>query len=884
MSLVHRIANLFSRAKVANDIDAELQSHLEMRIEDNIASGMSPEVARRDAQIRFGNPVVVKEKVTAVDIELRFERVAADIKFAWRLLRRNPAFAAIVVAIMTLSIGAATVSYSVVDVWLVRTLPFRNPHRLMALWRSDLRNPTEPAYFTSWKDYQEWRRDSNVIEEMAGFTWRRYTLKGDVPQRVLAQQATPNLLTMLGVSAQYGRAFTSQDEGENLAVLSYELWQHRFDKSLTVLGHQISLNNRAYTVVGIMPKGFSVPSLAQPDPVDLWVPLASDDPVYKADPTEALGILAYARSGKNIAEVQQELGAISRRSDPATARTQGVLPVGLQADLVRSIRPSLLLLMGAVSLIVFIACFNVAGLLTNRSIERSREISVRTALGAQRSEIIRQLLMEALLLGLLGGACAVFISIVALHYLVILHPFAIASSAPIGLNWRVLLFTASLTMVTTCGFGIVPAIAASRVNLNQALKTGSRSVVGGKGRKRLRTLLLIGQAALSTMLLIAAGLLGRSFLKLESLPLGFEPDHILAATIYAPQEEHGTVAAWNQAREELFRSLRSTPGVKAIGAATHLPFTNVTSFPIVMDGTPTPTPDQAPLAAESLVTPGYFQAMQIPLLRGRTFTHDDRSQNAGVVIINEAAARLLFPNEDPIGKQIRTLDPGRQTSWFQVLGITGDTRSYTYNSMEWKVRPELYFPFDQAEAAGLNKQALGYGQIVVRSVASPSSALKDFRRAIAHVEPGAAAEVQIMTMRVSEMLLPPKLRAAVVGAFAALALLLVAVGLYGLMSQTVLQQSRELGIRMALGAKRTTILKMVLYQGLKVILVGLGLGMVLSLLSTRLLGSFLFNVSAYDPLVFSLVGAVLLGSGAVAAYIPARAGSALDPMKSLQDT
>jgi predicted permease len=883
MSLVNRISNLLSRSRLAEEIDAELQSHIEMRAEDNIAAGMSPEEATRDAKLRFGNPVIVKEKVTAMDVDLRFERILAAVRFAGRLLRRKPLFAAIVVSIMALAISAATVAYSVVDVWLVRTLPFRNPERLVALWRSDLQNPIEPAYFTSWRDYEEWRHDSNSVEEMAGFTWRDYTLKGDVPERVLAQEATPNLLTMLGVATQYGRIFSSSDEGNNLAVLSYDLWQRRFNSSAAVLGSQISLNDRSYTVIGIMARGFNVPSLAQPDPVDVWIPLASDDPRYKADPTEALGILAYIRPGKTLATTQQELGAISRRLDPEMAKTQGILLVGLQADLSRSIRPSLLLLMGAVSLIVFIACFNVAGLLTNRAIERSKEISVRTALGARRIEIVWQLLIEALLLGLISEAFAVLLSSAGLHHLLAMYPFAVPPAEAILINWRVLLFTMGLTALTTCGFGIVPAVAASRVNLNEALKQGSRTVAGGKGRKRLRTILLVGQVTLSVLLLSAAGLLGRSFLRLESLPLGFQPDHILTATIYAPPEEHGTVLAWNQAREELFRALQPVSGVKATGAATHLPFTNVTSYPIAIEGKPLPSPDQAPLVAESLVTPGYFETMQIPWFHGRDLSDEDRAETENVAVINRAAANLLFPNDNPIGKEVRTLDPTGRAPWFRIVGVTGDTRSYTYNSMEWKIHPEIYFSFAQAEAAGLTKQAMDYGQVVVRTSVDPSATSHQFREAIVHVEPSAAAEVQVMTSRVSTMLVQPKLRATIVGIFAFLALLLVGIGLYGLMSQTVLQQTREIGTRMALGAQRSTILAMILHQGLRVVLIGLGIGVVLSLMSTRMLGSFLYSVSAYDPFVFVVVCVALLGLGGLATYLPARAASVLDPIKALQD-
>jgi predicted permease len=854
-----------------------------MRIEDNLAAGMSSEEARRDARLRFGNPAVMKEKVVAMDMNLRLERILADIRFAGRLLRRNPLFASLVVTIMALAIGTASVAYSVVDVWLVRKLPFRDADRLVALWRTDPRNPGEPAYFTSGQDYRNWVHGSSSLEEMAGFTWRRSTLKGSVPELVLTQAATPNLFTMLGASVAYGRVFSTTDRGSNLAVLSNELWQRRFSGSKHVLGSQMALNGNSYTIIGVMPRGFIVPSLAQPDPVDVWVPLAAGDPIFASGATEPLGLLANLRPDRTMHSAQNELAAISQRLDPETAKTQGVLVVGLQADLSRSIRPSLLLLSATVGLILFIACFNVAGLLTSRAIERSKEISVRTALGASRSQIVRQLFIEAALLGLISGVAGIGVSVAGLKFLLTMHPFTVPPPASISINLRILLFTGALTLLTSCAFGLLPAFAASRVNLNSALKQSSRSVSGGKARKHIRTILLTGQVSLSVLLLAGAGLLGRSFLRLESEPLGFQPDHIVTAEIFAPAETHASVEAWSRSRDELFRTLDSMPNIKASGATTHLPFTNAADYPIAVDGRPPAVAGQYPVATESLVTLRYFGTMQIPLLQGRDFTDGDRGGGVNVAIINRQAVQLLFPGEDALGRRVKTADSSGKAAWFSIVGVVGDTRSYTYNSMEWKIRPEIFFPFAQAEAAGLGKNALDYGKIAIRNSADPLTSSRQLRKAIAQVEPNAAAEVHGMNDRVSTMLLQPKLRAAVVGVFAVLALLLVAMGLYGVISQTVMQQKREIGTRMALGAQRSDVRKLILGQGTRVVLIGLGIGVALSLLSTHLLRSFLYNISVFDPFLLGLVCLILLGIGLTAAYIPARYASRLDPVKVLHD-
>jgi predicted permease len=807
MSVVNRILNRFSRTRSAREIDVELQSHIEMRIEDNLPAGMSSEEARQEARLLWESDVV-KEKALAMDMELRLDRILADIKFAARLLRRNPLFASLVVAIMALAIGTASVVYSVVDVWLVRHLPFRNADHLVSLWHTDPRNPGEPAYFTSGQDYRNWVQGSNALQEIAGFTWRPSTLKGSVPERVLTQAATPNLFTMLGASAAYGRVFSTGDRGSNLAVLSNDLWRRRFSASKNVLGAQIALNESSYTIIGVMPRGFIVPSLAQPDPVDVWVPLAADDPIFASDAIKPLGLLADLRSDRTMHSAQDELTAISRRLAPESATTQGVLVVGLQADLSRSIRPSLLLLIATVGLILFIACFNVAGLLTSRAIERSKEISVRTALGASRSQIVRQLFIEAALLGIVSGVAGIGLSAVGLKCLLTMHPFTVPPPAPISINPRILLFTGASTLLTTCAFGLLPSFVSSRVNLNSALKQNSRSFSGGKARKHLRATLLIGQVSLSVLLLVGAGLLGRSFLRLESLPLGFQPDQIATAEIFAPAETHASVEAWNRSRDKLFRTLDAVPNIKASGATTHLPFTNAGEYPIAVDGRPPSVAGQYPVATESLVTPRYFGTMQIALLQGRDFTEGDRSGGANVAIINRQALKLLFPGEDPLGRRIKTADSSGKTAWFSIVGVVGDTRSYTYNSMEWKIRPEIFFPFAQAEAANLGKEAFDYGKIAIRTSVDPLTSLHQLRDAIAQVEPNAAVEIDPINDRVSMMLLEPKLRVAVVGIFAVLALLLVAMGLYGVMSQTVILQTREIGTRMALGAQRSDVLRL----------------------------------------------------------------------------
>jgi predicted permease len=882
MSVVNGILNRFSRTRIARAIDVELQSHIEMRIEDNLAAGLSSEEARQDARLLWES-AVVKEKVLAMDMDLRLDRILADIKFAARLLWRNPLFAFLVVAILALAIGTASVAYSVVDVWLVRELPFRNADRLVSLWRTDPRNPGEPAYFTSGQDYRNWVHGGNSLEEIAGFTWRPSTLKGSVPERVLTQAATPNLFTMLGASAAYGRVFSTADRGSDLAVLSHDLWQRRFKSSRSVLGAQIALNGNSYTIIGVMPKGFIVPSLAQPDPVDVWVPLAADDPIFGSDATKPLGLLADLRADQTMHSAQDELAAMNRRLAPESAITQGVLVVGLQADLSRSIRPSLLLLIATVGLILFIACFNVAGLLTSRAIERSKEISLRTALGASRSQIVSQLFIEAALLGLISGVVGTGASVAGLRFLLTMHPFTVPPPAPISINLRILLFTGESTLLTSCAFGLLPALAASRVNLNSALKQSSRSFSGGKARKHLRAALLTGQVSLSVLLLVGAGLLGRSFVRLESLPLGFQPDHIVTAEIFAPAETHASVEAWSRSRDELFRTLNAMPNIKASGATTHLPFTNAGEYPIAVDGRPPAVAGQYPVATESLVTPRYFGTMQIPLLQGRDFTDGDRSGGANVAIINRQAVQLLFPGEDPLGRRIKTADSSGKTAWFSIVGVVGDTRSYTYNSMEWKIRPEILFPFAQAEAAGLGKDTFDYGKIAIRTSADPLTSLHKLRDAIAQVEPNAAVEIGPMNDRVSMMLLEPKLRVTVVGIFAVLALLLVAMGLYGVMSQTVMQQTREIGTRIALGAQRSDVLRLILGQGSRVVLIGIGIGVALSLLSTHLLRSFLYDISAFDPIVLGTVCLVLLGVGLFAGYIPARHASRLDPVKVLHD-
>jgi putative ABC transport system permease protein len=802
-----------------------------------------------------------------------------DFRYALRLMRRNALFTSIVVTIIAFAIGAATIAYSIIDVWLVRSLPFKDPSQLVNLWRTDPKNPGEPAYFTSWRDYQDWTHNNHSFSEMGGFTWRTQTLKGGLAERVLVQVATPNLFSMMGVSAAKGRTFSSSENGASTAVLSHDLWQRRFGGG-EILGQQIILEQTAYTVVGIMPAGFTIPSVAQAEGVDVWVPLAPDDADYKAQPRAPLAIIGRLNPGVSLNTAQAEMAALNQQIDPAQAKMQGVLVVGLQADLARSIRPSLLLLAGAVIMILLIACFNVAGLLTGRALERSKEMSLRTALGAARMRIVRQLLIEAGVLGLVSGAVGVVLSIVGLRYVLSLQPFDLPPANPVSINPRILLFAALVTLLTIVIFGLLPSLAASRVSLNEALKQSSRSSSAGKSSKYARMVLVVSEVCISLLLLAAAGLLGRSFLRLESAPLGFRPEGVLTAKIYAPAERHPDVEAWGRSRDELFRTLKTLPGVGSAGATTHLPLTNASARTVVVDGKPPVPPGQEPAVAPALATPDYFAAMNVPILEGRSFTDADRKDSLNVAILNKAAEKMLFGGQSALSQKIRLADPAT-SQWFTIVGVVGDTKSYTYNSLEWRVRPEMIFPFAQSETAGFKKEGSDYGMVVVRASGNPAALSRQIRETIAQLEPDTPADLRMMQERVSGMLLQPKLRAVVVGVFGILALLLAASGLYGIMSQNVAQQMREIGTRMALGAQRSNVLGMVLKQGLRVVLLGLAAGIFFSLIFTRLLGSFLYNVNTRDPWVLAAVSFLMLLVGLFSAYFPALRASRLDPITVL---
>lgn len=802
-----------------------------------------------------------------------------DFRYALRLMRRNALFTALVVTIIAFAIGAATVAYSIIDVWLVRSLPFKDSSQLVNLWRTDPKNPGEPAYFTSWRDYQDWMYNNRSFSEMGGFTWRTQTLKGGLAERVLVQVATPNLFSMMGVSAGKGRTFSSSEVGATTAVLSHDLWQRRFGGA-EILGQQITLDQRAYTVVGIMPAGFTIPSVAQAEGVDVWIPLAPDDADYKEQPRAPLAIIGRLKPGVSVNAAQVEMAALNQQIDPVLAKTQGVLVVGLQADLARSIRPSLLLLAGAVVMILLIACFNVAGLLTGRALERSKEMSLRRALGAARIRIIRQLLIEAAVLGTFSGVAGVVLSIAGLRYVLSLQPFDLPPANPVSINPRVLLFAALVTLFTIVIFGLLPSLSASRINLNDALKQSSRSSSAGKSSKYARMALVVSEVCISLLLLVAAGLLGRSFLRLESAPLGFRQEGVLTAKIYAPTERHTDVEAWGRSRDELFRALKVLPGVEAVGATTHLPLTNAAGRSVVVEGKRQVPPGQEPEVAPSLATPDYFTVMAVPVMEGRSFTEADRKGSLNVAILNKAAEKMLFGDQSGVNQKIRLADPAT-AQWFTIVGVVGDTKSYTYNSLEWKVRPEMIFPFAQAEAADFKKQGLDYGTVVVRASGNPAALSRQIRETIAQLEPDAPADLRLMKERVSGMLLQPKLRAVVVGVFGILALLLAASGLYGIMSQSVAQQMREIGTRMALGAQRSNVLGMVLKQGLRVVLVGLAAGIFFSLIFTRLLGSFLYNVNTRDPWVLAGVSFLMLLVGLFSAYFPALRASRLDPITVL---
>ncbi|MCP9495914.1 MAG: ABC transporter permease [Pyrinomonadaceae bacterium MAG19_C2-C3] len=802
-----------------------------------------------------------------------------DIKYGARMLLKTPGFTLVAVFALALGIGANTAIFSVVNGVLLKPLPFVEPERITRFYNATTNEPASIAY----PDFQDYANRAQSLQHVAGYLMTGTILRGgDEPERVRGANVSASLFPMLGVNAALGRVFTAEEDRDgapSVIVISHELWQRRFGGDAGVIGQQIPLGANPKTVIGVMPPNFKFP-VATTFPTEYWLPL-SESPSVKQQAARRgsifLDVVASLKPGVSVEGANAELDTIARTLEaqyPNTNTGRRVRLVKLHESLVSDIKPALLVLLGAVGLVLLIACANVANLLLARAAARGKEIAVRTALGASRGRIVRQLLTESLLLALTGGGLGLLLAVWGIDLLVAASPAGVPRLQDVRLDMSVLLFTFGISTLTGVLFGLAPALQASKLDLNHALKEGGRgSTEGGRG-SRVRSVLVVTEVALSLVLLVGAGLLIKSFYALLNTDPGYATDRVLTMTLPLSTTKYPQPEDRAQFFQQVLRSVNELPGVEAAGATAQLPLggsENISSFNI--EGRPPAAPGSTPTAGDQTVTPDYFRAMNIPLLKGRTFTEQDTNAAPPVLIVNETFARRHFPNDDPVGKRIIPDSETGSVPPREIIGVVGDARHQDLSSIPYA---DAYSPYAQNSRATMH--------IVVRAkTADPNEVAPAVRAAIKELN-GDQLIWQTRTMNelVAGNVAPRRFNMILLGVFAAVALMLAAVGIFGVMNYVVTQRTHEIGIRIALGAQTTDVLRLIVAQGMMLALIGVGLGLAGSFAASRVLRTLLYGVSATDPMTFIGVSVLLAVVALLACYIPARRAMKVDPMIALR--
>jgi putative ABC transport system permease protein len=794
------------------------------------------------------------------------ETLITDLRYGLRSLLKRPAVFAVSTLSLALGIAANTTIFAAVDAYLIRPLPYPEPDRIIQVWTS---NPARGwrQITISGPDFRDWRTEARTVE-VAAYSGLSYNmLAGDRAERVLGLRVSSNLLQVIGVPPIIGRGFLPDEDREgapNVVVLSHSFWERRFGADAKVVGSNIMLDGASYAVVGIAPEGFAFPDRS----VDFWTPLQIKSTDARSN--RYLEVVGRLRSGSSMARATAELHAIAVRQGTTYPENAGndvfvqSLSDALYSD---TFHRGATLSTFAVIFVLLIACANVANLLLARASGRARELALRTALGAERKRLVRQLLTESVVLALLGGGLGTLLSIGGIRALVSIIPADFVGTDRIALNGRALLFTLVVSITAGVVFGILPALQATRANINNALREGGRSGTMGVRRNRLGASLVVAELSLALVLLISAGLLIKGTIRMQRVDLGFDPANLLTFRVSLPTSQYADSVAVIRAEEDIVRRLREIPGVVSAAATTSLPMQGGSGTTYSIEGEPKPEPGKESVVQFRAATPDYFSAMKISIQRGRAFTPQDRVGSTRVLLVNEVFANKHWPKADPIGKRV-VFSSG---SW-EIVGVVHDSRDFGPDDEPPRM---VYFPVMQRYYRGLT--------YVVRTSAEPSTLTAAVREAVSGVDRTLPTySVRTMTSVIDQELQGDKIMPRLLGVFGAIALLLAVIGVYGVMSYSVSQRTQEVGIRIALGAQRGDILGMILRQGGLISLIGLVLGLGLAAASTRTLSAFLLGVSAFDMEVFAGVTLTLAVAALVATWLPARKAVSVDPLVALR--
>src|SRR5215213_7192598 len=880
MPFLSRIAstwrNLSNKEVVDQELTEELRAHVDLLTDQKIREGFEPEAARRAALLEVGGVEQVKERVREVRMGRPLDDLSQDLRYALRGLRKHRAFTAVAVITLALGIGANTAIFTVINTVLLRPLPYEKPEQIVTV----IETVSDRPFGVSFQNFVDFRNQSTVFENIAALRPREsFNLTGaGESERLQGRLVSANFLSTLGIKPIRGRDFLAEDDQPSatpVAIISHALWQRRFGADDNITGKQLTLNGQQYTVIGVTPPNFSFGAEA-----DVSVPIGLSAERFKLRGKDP-GVTAFARlkPGTSIENANAELNTIAARLEqqyPDTNTGRRVRIESLRESVIGDVRPTLLTLLGAVGFVLLIACANVANLLLTRSAGRQREMAIRTALGAGRMRILRQLFTESTVLALAGGIVGLLLAIWGTSVLSSYIPEGIPRMSELSVDGSVLAFTFGASLLTGVFFGLAPVLQSAKTNLTETLKEGERN--SSPGHNRAGKLLVISEVALTLVLLVGAGLLVKSFWRLSQVNPGFDPQNVLAMqiAINARPDEGPRVENF---LTELKQRVKQLPGAQSVAVSNGLPFEGANFPPIVLEGKPAPPPGQDPSGLLYIVSADYFKTMGIDLVRGRLFSTEDRKDTPPVALIDEVFARQYFPNEDPIGKRFKLNTPDAENR--EIIGIV---RHVEHSSLEGRTTntAEFYFNFDQFPSASLPRYVRRVN-LLVRTTVEPLSLAGGVRNQISALDKDQAVfNVRTMEQALAQSVAAHRFSMILLAVFALLALVLAAVGIYGVISYSVAQRTREVGIRMALGAKTIDVLNLVMRDGLKLVLIGIVVGIAGALLLTRLMATLLFGVTATDAVTYVTVALGLIIVALFACCIPARRATKVDPLVALR--
>jgi predicted permease len=879
-----RLLGLFRKKNREAEMAEEIRQHLDALTERNIAAGMSPGEGRNAALREFGGVEQIKEVAREQRVWMWPEQLWQDLRFGVRMLLKQPGFTIIAAVTLALGIGANIAIFSIVNAVLLRPLPYPEPDRIAFLAEADKTNLAQGTFSVSLPDYLDWRHDNTVFENLALTRVESTTLSdipGRNPEQISTALATANFFKVIGLSAKLGRTFTEEEDkvgGPLLVVISDRLWQRVFQRDPAVIGKAITFQSQSATVIGVMPA-----EMTSPQDTEAWFPMMrrTNNGAWSNRVIHPwLFVWGRLKQGVNLDQARAEMKAITARIEqahPESNTNVTALVTPLMENLVGKYRLNLSLLLGAVALVLLIACANLANLFAARGAARVREFAIRTAVGARRTQIIRQLLIESLVVAMLGGLLGFFIALWSRDILGLLAPQDLSRFREVSFDGRVLVFTLVLASLTSVLFGLWPAWQASRGDLQSALKPGAHGSSDTISARRTRDWLVIADLALTLVLLSSAGLVLKSLSRLQGLALGFEPRGLVTARIDLPYAGYRDYQKVIRFSKTLIEKITALPGVDRVAVGANPPLLATWQITFVREGKPAPAPGQEPNVDSEVIAGDYFAAFGAPLLRGRVFNERDTKNSPLVAIIDQTVAERFFPGEDPIGQRL-SIDPdgsGSDNRLFQVVGVVG--RMKFHGAEEAQTLAVIYFPLAQVERHNL---------VLLARTSTPSGSLeRTIQEIVAGIDPRQPVhDVRGMSARVAETWASQRLLTFLLSAFAGLALLLASVGLYGVLSYNALRRLREIALRLALGARPAQIRALVFSHGIRLLLIGCAIGLLAAVSAAGVLRSTLFQVATIEPSIYILVTAILALATAIACWLPAARACRTDPMMVLRDS